>query len=90
MGKKTGEEGIDYMFTKEGKHEHGILTTTPLANFILFMTIIFAATYLLNSFMTERMTIDALKDCSGSPSCIESTASVLLYKSTPCLSGYSK
>lgn len=86
MDKEIDEEGIDYMFPHES--EYGILATTPLTNFILFMTIIFAVTYLLNSFMTQRMTIDAIKDCSGSPSCIESTASVLLYKSTPCLDGY--
>jgi hypothetical protein len=83
---KHAEEGIDCMFP-DGT-EHGLLATTPIANFILFITIIFAATYLLNSFMTQKMTMDAIRDCSGSPSCIESTASVLLYKSTPCLDTY--
>lgn len=86
MNKEIDGEGIDCMFPNEA--EYGFLATTPIANFILLMTIVFAATYLLNSFMTQRMTIDAIKDCSGSPSCIESTASVLLYKSTPCLDGY--
>ena len=61
-----------------------------LLNFIKFTLIVLAVTLLANNYITQVMTLTAIRDCSGSPSCIESTASVLLYHSTPCLDGYSK
>lgn len=77
---------ISYTIGKD--EDYNVLKTTPLTSFVLLLVIVLSATHLLDTFITQRLTMDAIKDCSGSPSCIESTASVLLYKSTPCLDGY--
>jgi len=55
---------------------------------IVIITSILASAYITNVFITQRVFLEAIKDCSGSPSCIESTASVILYRSTPCLDTY--
>ena len=79
-------EEISYTIKKDD--DYNVLKTTPATSFVLLLVIIISATHLLNTFITQRLTMDAIRDCSGSPSCIESTASVLLYKSTPCLDGF--
>lgn len=53
--------------------------------FILFIILIISIVYLCGLIIIQKFTMDAIKNCYGSPSCIESTVSVMLYKQTPCL-----
>lgn len=52
---------------------------------IVTIVIIISITYLVDSIQKSNLILSAIKDCSGSSSCIESSASVILYRSTPCL-----
>lgn len=81
-------ENSEISYTMGKDEDYNVLKTTPITSFVLLLVIVLSATHLLDTFITQRLTMDAIRDCSGSPSCIESTASVLLYKSTPCLDGY--
>lgn len=58
-----------------------------ICNLVLLVIVVTYIGFMAKTITDKDLVLDAIKNCSGSPSCIESTVSVFLYKRTPCLDG---
>lgn len=57
-------------------------------NIIYWSTLLICVTVVLVQCIKSDTILGAVDKCSGSPACIESTVSVLMYNRTPCLDNY--